>query len=108
MEMVMDMWRVNPSRCDPPEQWVPREPASGCIGWLVAQPVDERRFMVAGGQFDVDAFDDASVGTFFPLTKDGYRAAHVALRRRLRQLGHVRQEGSTVDIFCNDPLPLPA
>jgi hypothetical protein len=108
MEMVMDMWRVNPCRCDPPEEWVAREPASGCIGWLVAQPVDERLFVVAGGQFDVDAFDDASVGTFFPLTQDGYRAAHVALRRRLRHLGHVLQGENTVDPFPYEPLPLPA
>lgn len=88
MEMSLHMWKVKPGCGDPTEQWVQREPASGCIGWLVACPVDEKPFMTVGGRFDFDAFEDASVGTLYPLTKEGFRAAHAALRRRCRGLGH--------------------
>lgn len=74
MEMSLHMWKVKPGCGDPPEQWVPREPASGCIGWLVACPVAENPFMLAGGRFDIDAFEDASVGTFSPSLGRGFAA----------------------------------
>lgn len=85
MQMVMDMWRVDPKLCGVSE--LPVEPTSGLVGYLVAAPADEKPFFEKG-QFDIDAFDDASEGVFFCLTRDGFRAAHVALRRRCQEQGH--------------------
>lgn len=85
MEMIMDMWRVEPGRCG--VSGLHTEPASGLVGYLVAAPTDEKPFM-KNGRFDIDAFEDASMGVFFCLTRNGFRAAHVALRRRCREQGH--------------------
>lgn len=86
MEMVMDMWRVDPGLCG--VSGLLTEMASGLVGYLVAAPADETPFM-KNGQFDIDVFEVASEGIFFRLTKDGFRTAHSALRNRCRAHGHV-------------------
>lgn len=85
MQMVMDMWRVEPGRCC--VLGLRAEPASGLVGYLVAAPTDEKPFL-KDGRFDIDAFEDASVGFYFELTRVGFRTAHAALRRRCREQGH--------------------
>lgn len=85
MQMEMDMWRVDPGLCGVPGLRV--ETVNGLVGYLVASPVDEKPFL-ENGQFDVDAFEDASVGVFFPLTRAGFRTGHALLRGRCRQLGY--------------------
>ncbi len=86
MQMIMDMWRVDPALCG--LSGLSTIPATGLVGYLVAAPVEEEPFL-KNGRFDIDAFEDASVGVFFSLTREGFRAAHAQLRGRCRRLGHV-------------------
>jgi len=86
MEMWMDMWRVDPRYCGVSELLI--EPRAGMVGYIVAYPVDETPY-IRNGCFDVDAFEDASIGFYFELTLDGYRTAHHSLRQECRDCGHV-------------------
>ena len=88
MEMVMDMWRVEPGHGGVSGlHGLHPEPASGLIGYLVASPADENPFMKEGC-FDIDAYEVASKSVFFSLTREGFRSAHARLRSRCRRLGH--------------------
>jgi hypothetical protein len=89
MKMIMDMWRVDPHCCGVSGlHGLHAEPASGLVGYLVAQPADEDPFMEKDC-FDIDAYEAASVGVFFSLTRDGFHDAHSQLRFRCRREGQI-------------------
>ncbi|GAB7078709.1 hypothetical protein [Megalodesulfovibrio paquesii] len=84
MEMCMDMWRIDPERCGFAGLITPRD---GLVGYLVAMPLDESPYFRMG-EFDLEAFEAAELSYIFPLTREGFRAAHQMLRADCKVQGH--------------------